>query len=84
MRTKVLESQSRSGRKSRGVKKLKQESAPRLQAVGGQGISWKNQSVETISAILKVKTQFLEGQMGHLLRKNRKVCALITGTYGRQ
>ena len=56
----MLESQSRSDRQSRGVKKLKQESAPRLQAVDGQGISWKNQSVGTIGAILKVKTNFLE------------------------
>ena len=74
----MLESQSRSGRKSRGIKKLKQESAPRLQAVDGQGISWKNQSVGAIGAILKVKTKFLEKQVGHLLRKNRKVGALIT------
>ena len=32
----------------------------------------------TIGAILKVKTQFLEKQVGHILRKNRKVGALIT------
>ena len=63
----MLESQSRSGRKSRGVKKLKQELAPRLQAVYGPGISWKNQPVGAIGAILKVKTKFLEKQVGHLL-----------------
>ena len=78
MKTQVLESQSRSGKKSRGIRKLKQGPAPRLQAVDGQGISWKNQSVGTIGAILKVKTQFLEKQVGHILRKNRKVGALIT------
>ena len=78
MKTQVLESQSRSGKKSRGIRKLKQGSAPRLQAVDGQGILWKDQSAGTIGAILTAKTKFLEKQVGHLLRENRKVGALVT------
>ena len=77
MKTQV-ESQSRSGKKSRGIRKLKRGLAPRLQEVDGQGALWKNKSVETIVAMLTAKTKFLENQVGCLSRENQEIGSLVT------
>ena len=78
MKTQV-ESQSRSGKKSRGIRKLKRGLAPRLQEVDGQGALWKKKkSVETIVAMLTAKSKFLEKQVGCLSRENGEIGSLVT------
>ena len=69
--------QGRSGKKTRGVRKLKRGSAPRLQVVDSPGALWKNKSVETIVAMLSAKTKFLGKQVVCLLRENREIGPLV-------